>query len=495
MLATFMEVLDTSVANVALPHIAGSLSATSHEATWVLTSYLVSNAIILPATAWFGGFFGRKLFLIICIALFTVSSILCGLAPTLGLLIIARILQGIGGGALQPISQAVLLESFPHEKRGVAMSIFALGIVVAPIVGPTVGGWITDNFSWRWIFLINFPIGIAAVLMAGAFIEDPPYIQKNRSAGIDYVGFLLMAVWLGVLQVVLDKGEEADWFGTAWVRWAALLAAVSFVSFIIWELRVKNPVVNLRIVKNRNFATGMVVITVIGAVLYGTTALLPLFLQNLMGYSALVSGLVVSPRGLGAFLTAAVIGRLIGKIDARVFVGCGLVILGLTCFQLGDLNLEIGLRNMIWPIVGTGIGVSSVFIPLTTLSVGRLHREDIGNATGLYNLMRNVGGGIGIAVITTMLSRLSQVHQSVLAAHLTPYDPVYRQWMERFHAAGAGGQAAYAMMYRILGRQANLLAYVDNFRAVGIVCLFCTVSVFFFQKVSAPKGAAAMAAH
>src|SRR5947209_2918269 len=278
MLATFMEVLDTSVANVSLPHIAGNLSATTDEATWVLTSYLVANAIILPATNWLGQLFGRKRFLVACIFLFTMASALCGIANSLGFLIIARVLQGAGGGALQPISQAVLLESFPVQKRGAAMGVFAMGVVVAPILGPTLGGWITDNYSWRWIFNINLPVGVFAVLMVQAFVEDPPYIKHAKIEKIDLAGFALLAVWLGTLQIVLDKGQQEDWFASGWIRSFTVASVICFLGFVVRELRTEHPIVNLQILKNRNFASGVTLITTLGLVLYGSTAALPIFL-------------------------------------------------------------------------------------------------------------------------------------------------------------------------------------------------------------------------
>jgi len=300
MLATFMEVLDTSVANVALPHIAGNLSATPEEATWVLTSYLFSNAIILPAANWLGRYFGRKRFLMVCIAIFTLSSAVCGAAGSLGMLIVARIAQGAGGGALQPIAQAVLMESFPREKRGSAMAVFGLGVVVAPIIGPTLGGWITDNYSWRWIFYINIPIGILAVFMANMFVEDPPYIRDQRPGRIDYLGFGLMALALGTMQLVLDKGQEEEWFASSFITWFVILSVTAAIAFVIWELRSKEPIVDLRVMLNRNFAVGTSLMICMGIVLYGTIALLPLFLQTLMGYPAVDSGMAVSPRGFGA---------------------------------------------------------------------------------------------------------------------------------------------------------------------------------------------------
>ncbi|HEY2799566.1 MAG TPA: DHA2 family efflux MFS transporter permease subunit, partial [Chthoniobacterales bacterium] len=325
MLATFMEVLDTSVANVSLPHIAGNLSATTDEATWVLTSYLVANAIILPATNWLGNLFGRKRFLVACILLFTAASALCGASASLGFLVIARVLQGAAGGALQPISQAVLLESFPPAKRGAAMAVFAMGVVVAPILGPTLGGWITDNYSWRWVFYINLPIGVLAGLMANAFIEDPPYLKKVSARNIDYLGFGFLAVWLATLQFVLDKGQELDWFGSHLIACCVAISVLGFLAFVVRELTARQPLVDLRVLKNRNLAVGCALIAILGALLYGTIAVLPLFMQNLLGYTALDAGLALSPRGIGAFLATIVVGRLVGKISNRVLITVGFI--------------------------------------------------------------------------------------------------------------------------------------------------------------------------
>ena len=484
MMATVIEVLDTTVANVALPHIAGNLSVTYHEATWVLTSYLISNAIILPAAAWFGGFFGRKRVLITCIIIFTSASVLCGFAGSLGFLIFARILQGLGGGALQPISQAILMESFPREKRGKAIAIFSLGVVVAPIIGPIVGGWITDNFTWRWVFFINLPIGILAAFLVRIFVEDPPYIRKGTLFRIDYIGFSLMALGLGTLQLILDKGQEVDWFQAAWLCWASAIVVVALFAFVWWELRVKHPVVDLKIFRDRNFALGTVAITVVGAVLYGTLALLPLFFQTLMGYSAYLSGLVIGPRGIGAFLAAIVIGRLSGKISNRVLLGTGFLILGWTCCLMGNINLQIGITSILWVIIGNGTALPMVFIALTTLSMWTIRNEDMGNASGLFNLMRNIGGAMGIAVATTILARMEQVHRVYLVAHLTPFDPMYQQAVKQAeHAAISLGIAfpaiaAQAYIYKELSRQAVLLAFVDNFFWFGILS-FCFIPLIF----------------
>jgi MFS transporter, DHA2 family, multidrug resistance protein len=499
MLATFMEVLDTSVANVALPHIAGNLSATPEESTWVLTSYLISNAIILPATNWLGHFFGRKRFLIVCIGIFTLSSALCGAASSLGMLLVARILQGAGGGALQPIAQAVLLESFPSDKRGSAMAVYGMGIVVAPIIGPTLGGWITDNYSWRWIFYINIPVGILAMLMAKTFIEDPPYIRNRRPGRIDFIGFGLMAVGFATLQLVLDKGQEDDWFSSAFIVRSLLIAIVSLVAFVIWELRTKEPIVNLRVFANRNFAVGTAMIATVGIALYGTTALLPLFLQTLLGYPALQSGLAVSPRGIGAIVSMVLVGRLIGKIDGRYLIVLGFGILAASTYLLGNIDLEITVRNIAWPQVFSGFALGFVFVPLTVIATGTLSNEQIGNATGIYNLMRNVGGSFGIAMVTTMLARGAQAHQAAMVSHLTPYDPVFRERLSEMIAnLSAHGnvvtatQQAYGAMYQTLVRQATLLAYIDNFRLLAFLCLLCMPAGFLFKKVRARVGATPM---
>lgn len=499
MLATFMEVLDTSVANVSLPHIAGNLSATTDESTWVLTSYLISNAIILPATNWLGHFFGRKRFLIVCIGIFTLSSALCGAATSLDMLLVARVLQGAGGGALQPIAQAVLLESFPQEKRGSAMAVYGMGIVVAPIIGPTLGGWITDNYSWRWIFYINVPIGILAVFMASTFLEDPPYIRSQRPGRIDYIGFGLMALGLAALQIVLDKGQEDDWLSSPFITKAIIIAVVGLVAFVIWELRTKEPIVNLRVLGNRNFAVGVVLITAMGVVLYGTIALLPLFLQTLMGYPALQSGLAVSPRGIGAVVSMIVVGRLVGRIDGRYLVMFGFVVVGYSSYLLADINLDISISSIVWPQIIAGLAMGFVFVPLTVMTTGTLSNEQIGNATGIFNLMRNVGGSFGIAAVTTMLARGAQVHQAAMVSHLTPYDTAFQQRVSEL-AGVLGGpasvmlaqQQAYGAIYQTLVRQANLLAYIDNFRFLAFMCVICAPAALLFKRVRNGRRAPAM---
>ncbi len=489
MLGTFMEVLDTSVANVALPHIGGSLAATPEEATWVLTSYLVSNAIILPTTAWLAGVFGRKRVLIFCTALFTLSSAACGAATSLGMLIVARVVQGVGGGALQPIAQAILMESFPPHRRGVAMATFSMGIIVAPILGPTLGGFITDEYTWRWVFYINLPIGIAAMLMVLAFIEDPPYLRRSTLRRMDYIGFGFMSLWLGTLQIMLDKGQEEDWFASTFICWLAAISAAAMLAFLVRELITDEPVVDLSVLRDRNFATGTIMITVLGIVLYGTTAMLPLFLQTLLGYTALDSGLAVSPRGIGAMFSAFMVGRLIGIVDSRLLIATGFGALALSGWMFSHMNLEVGMSSIVLATVMNGAATGLIFVPLSTTTMAGTSRERMGAATGIYNLMRNIGAGIGISTMTTLLARGSQAHQATLTRHLTPYDPAYREWLataERFFATHSdpvlASKQALAMLYQVLVRQASLLAFLDNFRLISIVAILCLPLVIFFRR-------------
>ncbi len=405
MLATFMEVLDTAIASVALPYIAGSLSASNDEATWVLTSYLVANAVFLPASNWFAIRFGRKRFLISCVIIFTISSFFCGAAPTLGFILIARVVQGAGGGALQPLSQAILLESFPPAKRGAAMAFFAFGIVVAPVIGPTLGGWLTDTYSWRYAFYINIPIGILAIFLISRFVEDPPYIKNTKASPFDGLGFILLAVWTGCLQITLDKGQEDDWFGAVWIRWAVLFFVIGFTWFIVHSWRSKNPLVQLKVLKDRNFAVGCGLIFMLGLALYSTITVLPLFYQELLGYTAFTAGLVVGPRGIGSIIGMPVIGYLGNKIDPRYLLSFGFIVFGVCSLFFGNVTLDISPWTLIWPIVITGFALSFVFVPITTSAYGTLSNEQIGNASGIFNLIRNVGGSIGISLAQTELTR------------------------------------------------------------------------------------------
>jgi MFS transporter, DHA2 family, multidrug resistance protein len=491
MLATFMVVLDSSVANVALPHIAGNLSATTDESTWVLTSYLVSNAIMLPATGWIARRMGRKRLLMSSIAVFTGASLLCGVAISMPMLILARILQGIGGGGMQPLAQAILLESFPPDQHGTAMAAYGVGIVVAPVIGPTLGGWITDSYSWRWIFYINLPVGVLALLMVKAFVEDPPYIREAFRGAIDYLGFGLMAIWLGTLQLLLDKGQESDWFGADWIRWVAAASVIALIAFVIREFTNREPIVQLRILGDRNFSVGTVITCLYGFVLYGTTALLPLFLQTLMGYPAEDSGLAVSPRGVGSMISMVVVGILVRYIDGRLLLACGFGILGYSTFLLSHVNLSISMASVALPNLINGFAGGFIFVPLTTMTMGRLQQEEVGNAAGIYNLMRNIGGSVGIASVTTFLVRGSQVHQNYLMANVTSKNTAMTGMLQSMQTklcisgfdAYTAHQKALGMLYATIQRQASLLSYADNFRLLAFLSLLCMPLALFFHRV------------
>ncbi|AXC15248.1 Inner membrane component of tripartite multidrug resistance system [Acidisarcina polymorpha] len=499
MLATFMEVLDTAIASVALPYIAGSLSASNDEATWVLTSYLVANAVILPASNWFALKFGRKNFLVSCVTIFTISSFFCGAAPTLPLMLLARIIQGAGGGALQPLSQAILLESFPPEKRGAAMAVFAFGVVVAPVIGPTLGGWLTDTYSWRYAFYINIPVGIVAVVMISRFVKDPPYIANAKVPPFDNIGFGLLAVWTGCLQVILDKGQEDDWFGAVWIRWAAFFLVTSFVWFLVHSWRKKNPLVNLRIFKDWNFAIGCCLIAMFGVSIYSTITVLPLFYQELLGYTAFTAGLVAGPRGIGSILGMPIIGWLGNKVDPRYLLTFGFLVFGLCSIYFGNVDLDIGPTTLLIPIVITGFALSFVFVPITTQAYGTLHNEQIGNASGIFNLMRNIGGSIGISVAQTLLTRRADSHQNEILNYVPRSSYYYQQRVGQI-ASYLGRQtnpanataAARSQVYQQLNAQALLWAFVDVFRWTGLLCFSAVALVWLFRKVKpgrAPAGA------
>jgi DHA2 family multidrug resistance protein len=441
-------------------------------------------------TGWLGNYFGRKRVLLSCVMIFTFASVLCGLAWNLQTLILARIFQGIGGGAMVPIAQAVLLESFPMNKRGAAMAAFSMGVIVAPILGPTLGGWITDNYSWRWIFYINVPFGIAAVFLQQWLVEDPPYIKRNEKADIDFIGFGLLAVWLATLQITLDKGQEEDWFQSNWICWLATISILSFIGFIVREFKVEHPLVDLRVFKNRNFAVGVLLMLSLAAILYGTTAELPLFLQTLMGYPALQAGYAMSPRGVAAFITTFIVGRLVGRVRSRWLLCFGFTMLAVSSFMLSDINLQVSQMRVILPSVVNGIAISFIFVPLTTTTMSQLYQQQIGNATGIYNLTRNLGGSIGIAFVTTMLARGAQAHQALMVGYLTPTDPVFRQQLAAAHALlvrhGDPVQAtrqAYSLVYSTLEHQAHLWAFVDNFRLFGLLALCGIPLIFLFKRV------------
>jgi DHA2 family multidrug resistance protein len=494
MLATFMEVLDTSIAAVALPYIAGSLSASNDEATWVLTSYLVSNAVILPASNWFSLKFGRKRFLMTCVAIFTVASFACGAAPTLGLLLLFRVVQGAGGGALQPLSQAILLESFPPAKRGAAMAVFALGVVVAPVLGPTLGGWLTDTYSWRYAFYINVPIGLLALYMINTYIHDPAYIKNAKVPRFDNLGFGALIVWTGCLQIVLDKGQEVDWFASTWLCWAVFAIVIGFAVFVYQSFWGKDPLVNLHVLKDRNFAVGCVLIFLFGIGIYSTTTVLPLFFQELLGYTAFTAGLAVAPRGMGAICGMPIIGYLSNKVDPRYLLTFGFGLFGLTTLYFGSVTLDISPTTLFLPILLTGFGLSFIFVPISTAAYGTLKNEQIGNASGLFNLMRNVGGSIGISIATTLLTRRQDAHQNEIANYTGQSGAAYQ------NAIGSTQQAltntfgaahtlipAQVTLYQQLQRQALQWSFVDVFRWLSLLCMACVGGVWFLRKVKPGK--------
>jgi DHA2 family multidrug resistance protein len=487
MLGTFMEVLDTTVVNVSLPHIAGNVGATVDEATWVLTSYLVANAIVLPMTGWLSNQFGRKRILMTSIVGFTMASFFCGMAPNLPFLIIFRIIQGATGGGLQPLSQAIMLEAFPPEDRGKAMAFWGLGIVVAPMLGPVIGGWITDNYSWRWIFYLNLPVGIAAMVMSKLFIFDPHYI--GRKTRVDWWGIGYLALGIGALQVMLDKGQEEDWFSSDFIRVLFIMTAVGLVFFVIRELRASQPIVDLRVFKIRTYATGVFLMTVLGFVLYGSIVLIPIFLQTLLGYPSLQAGWAMLPRGLGAFIAMPFIGVLMSKVEPRKLLFLGFLVAAYSMWDLGNINLSAGYWDVFWPQFIQGVAMGFLFVPLTTITHDPIPKERMGNATSVFNLMRNIGGSVGIAVVTTFVARRTQSNTNILGANVTLFSPAAQQmiaaaragFMARGMDAYTATRQAYAAIFGMVQQQAAMVSFVGAFRLLGIMFL-CVIPLILLMK-------------
>jgi DHA2 family multidrug resistance protein len=499
-MATFMEVLDTSIANVSLPHIAGGLSAGVDESTWILTSYLVSNAIILPMSGWFSNLMGRKRFYMMCVAIFTISSFLCGLAPNLGSLIFFRVLQGLGGGGLQPSEQAILADTFSPAKRGMAFAIYGMAVVVAPAVGPTLGGFITDNYSWRWIFYINVPIGIISLLLTSRLISDPPHLieKRKRIFSIDYIGLGLLALGLGALQVVLDKGQREDWFDSHLIVILTTISAAALVAVIFWEWKHDHPIIDLRLFRDRSFATANVLMFALGFVLWGTTLLIPLFVQTLMGYPAEQAGLVLMPGGLLIIALLPLVGRMLARTDPRPMMAFGLCILATAMFYMAHFDLELGFRNVVIARLIQGGGMAFLWVPINTVAYSYLPRDKNNAASGLINLARNVGASMGISYVTTMLDRRAQFHQERLSSHLDPGNPRLQQMLQGATAAlkpQSGSRAlhqAHALLQLSVQRQASMLSYIDNFRILAIVSLCLIPIVFLVRK---PRKGGEMAVH
>ena len=507
-LATFMEVLDTSIANVALPHIAGSLAASQTEATWIISSYLVSNAVILPISGYLATLIGRKRFYMTCVAMFGISSFLCGIAPTLPLLLFFRVLQGLGGGGLATSEQAILADTFEPAKRGQAFALYGLAVVTAPAVGPLVGGWITDNYTWRWIFFINVPVALLSMFLTNRVVEDPPYLQaevKKARSGlikIDYTGFALTALAFGSLEVVLDKGQEDDWLGSTFIVTFIVLCVVGLISLIAWELwqvrRGQKPIIDLRLYQNRTFTLSFCMMFVLGVALYGTTVLIPQLLQTLMGYTATSAGMTLSLGGLATIMCMPVVGILIGKVDPRYLLAFGFTITAIALFHMTHISLEMSAAYAARLRFFQACGLGFLFIPINTLAYTGVPMERNNEVAGLTNLARNIGGSVGTALVTTLLARDSQRHQTYLGAHITGSEAAYRNSIEGMqHRLTAGGfapaqsnTAAMQQLYRQLGLQANLLSYIDIISFFAFAAL-CMVPLVFFMK-KAKGGQAAM---
>jgi len=503
MIATFMEVLDTSVANVALPHIAGNLSATVEETTWVLTSYLVANAVVLPLGGYFSSLIGRKRFYLTCVTIFTVASFLCGIAPSLGWLIFFRVLQGLGGGGLQPISQAILIETFPHEKRGAAMAVYGMGVVLAPIIGPVLGGWITDNFSWHWIFLINIPVGFLSFTLTSALVQDPPSFHRislKEGGRFDYLGIGILTLGLASLEIVLDEGQRKDWFSSGFIVFFAIVAVVALLFAILYELGKERPIVDLRLLKDRTFAVSILMLFVLGFVLYGSLALLPIFLQTLLGYTALLSGWVLSPGGLAVMLMMPIVAALLKKVDTRWLIGFGFFACGLGLIQMAGFNLQVDFRTAMWSRVVQSLGFAFLFIPINVSAFQHIPHEKTAYAAGLMNLVRNIGGSTGIALATTVLARRAQFHQANLVGHLSPGDPAYQSLLDRATALGVArggmspadaGHMAQGVAYGTVLRNANMMAFSDTFWFMGVLC-FTLFPLLFLMRRSRATGPVVM---
>ena len=498
MMATIIEVLDMTISNVALDHIRGSLSAGVDEAAWVLTSYIIGNAIVIPLTGWLSSVFGRKRFFLFCVTLFTISSLFCGSALNLQTLVFFRVLQGLSGGVMMPLSQAILMETFPPREQATAMAVWGIGMMLGPILGPIVGGWITDNYSWRWIFYINLPVGALAFLLLALILVDPPYIKREVKR-VDWLGLSFLVLGMGSLQILLDKGERLDWFSSDLIITLTILSTVGLLLFVVQELRTKEPVVDLRILRNRTFAVGTVFTTVVMFGLYGTFVLIPLYCQLLAGYTPLLAGQVLSIQSLGTFFSIMLAGRLFHRLDPRLLVSLGCLAAGIGSWDMTHFNPQIGFWEIARPGFLRGMGSGLIFVPLTTLSLGAVPKEQMGTASGLFNMVRTIGGSIGIALLITFLSRGAQVHQYYLTAHIHPYNP---ELWQRFALAGAipglasdgmQGEVFLRLVYGEVQRQALLLSFVDDFRLIAYLFFILIPGVFLMRRPQLPGGS--IAAH
>ena len=476
MLPTLIVIIDTSVVNVSLDHIRGSLSAGIDESTWAVTSYLASSAIIIPMTGWLSRLFGRKRYLLFSISLFTLSSFMCGSSWNLQSLVCFRTLQGIGGGALQPLSQAILLETFPPYQHGMAMAVFGVGTTFGPIIGPLLGGWITDNWSWPWIFFINVPIGLISILMALSFIIDPPYMERTKMK-IDYSGLFFLVIGVGCLQIVLDKGQREDWFSSGFITWISYISISSLMMFIVVELFAENPIVNLRTFRNLSFSSGNVIAFLYTFSLFGSIVLLPIYLQTLMGYTSFLSGLVLAPGGIASMIAMLIAGRLITKINPKAILAFGIVAAAYSVHLMSKFNVQADFNTIVWPRIGMSVGLGFLFIPLTTMILSDIRKEEMGNATGIFNLLRNLGGSFGVAIVTTMLDRREQFHQVHLMEHVTLFDQTLRSGLPQvsqvLHDRGYSpfllNQGSLKAIEAEIVRQASMLSFNDVFYILSIM--------------------------
>ena len=501
-LAAFMEVLDTSIANVALPYMAGSLGASSDQSTWVLTSYLVSNAIVLPISGWFAMVLGRKRFFMGCLVMFTVSSVLCGFAPSLGAIIAFRVLQGAGGGGLQPMAQAIMADTFPPHQRGLAFALYGITAIIAPTIGPTLGGWITDNYTWRWIFFINVPVGILTLLLVYRLVEDPPWVKHTAGAGvkIDYIGAALLTLGIGALQVMLDKGQEDDWFGSKFILTLAIVAAVGLISLVTWEWFYKHPIVDVRMFRNLNFLGASGMMFVLGIMLFSSLVMMPLFLQTLVGYTAESAGIVLSGGGLLLLFLMPIVGALASKVQARYIIAFGWLTLSASMYySTQHLDLDISFRAATILRVVQVFGLGFLFVPINLASYVGMPAEKNNSVAGLINFMRNIGSSIGTSMVTTLLARRAQAHQLFLAAHLGPGQATFAGAVRALagHLAVMGLDAsratsqAYARVYRALIAQATTLAYIDTFWVLAVGAGIMFLLSFGLRKNEVGAGGAA----
>ncbi len=497
-LAAFMEVLDTSIANVALPYMAGNLGASNDQSTWVLTSYLVSNAIVLPLSGWLAGTIGRKRFFMSCLAMFTVSSLLCGVAPSLGLLLLFRILQGAGGGGLQPMAQAILADTFPPEKRGLAFALFGITAIMAPTIGPTLGGWITFNYSWRWIFFINLPVGVATWLLVRRFVEDPPYLSRRKDGGmkLDYVGIALLTLGIGSLQILLDKGQEDDWFGSRFITTLAIVAAVCLVALVIWEWFQKTPIIDVRMFRSFNFSSASLMMFMLGILLFSSTVLMPQFLQTQLGYTSQLAGLALSAGGFVLLMEMPMIGQLTTKVQARRLIAFGWFALAAAMFYSTQrLDLQMSFKSAVWLRIAQVVGMGFLFVPITLVAYLGIPPEKNNAVAGIVNFMRNMGSSVGTSIVTTSIARRSQMHQLRLVEKARVDNPNFvnaaQGLTQRFVKSGLASHdaqlSAYARIYQSLLAQAATLAYIDTFMilCVAAAIMFC---LSFILRKNDPGG-------